>query len=352
MSSRSKPGGQVVASAPCRVDLAGGTLDLWPLYLFHPGALTVNLAISVFTHCRIAPRSGHAIHLRSLDTGREERFRDLDELHGAASSRHPLAAFAVKALATAGGFSLETRSESPAGAGISGSSALLVAVLGALTRYFRRRIPREQMRILAQNIEAQVIRVPTGCQDYYPALYGGVSAIHLDPLRVQREALPVPGQEIEKRLLLVYTGRPRRSGINNWAVFQAHINEDGRVQRNFEGIVAIAVGMRQALMKGDWREVALLLNREWSLRRRNAPGITTPVIEHLVAGARRKGALAAKVCGAGGGGCVVILVEPERREAVGQIIAECGCREIPFRLARRGLVVESEDGNPPARRRE
>ena len=81
------------------------------------------------------------------------------------------------------------------------------------------------------NTSVQLIKVPTGCQDYYPALYGGVNAIHLEADGIHREAIPVPPEEIESRFVLAYTGAPRQSGINNWEVFQAHINGDRRVLR-------------------------------------------------------------------------------------------------------------------------
>src|ERR1700722_3045155 len=86
----------IIAQAPCRADLAGGTLDLWPLYLFHPGALTLNFALDILTTCRITPLRGKSIHLRSVDTRREQHFASLDELCKATRLRLPLAARLVQ----------------------------------------------------------------------------------------------------------------------------------------------------------------------------------------------------------------------------------------------------------------
>src|SRR5512138_364337 len=108
----------VLATAPCRADLAGSTLDLWPLYVFHPGAVTLNFAISVMTMCRITPRPGKAIHFRSVDTKLDETYSSFDALCRAPRHRHAIAAMLVKYFAPQGGFELETKSESPAGAGI------------------------------------------------------------------------------------------------------------------------------------------------------------------------------------------------------------------------------------------
>ncbi len=251
----------------------------------------------------------------------------------------PLAARLVQFFAPRQGFIMETDSESPAGAGISGSSALMIAATAAMARFTERHLTLEQMRVIAQNVEAQVIEVPTGCQDYYPALYGGVNAIHLDVDGIYREAVRVFAEEIESRFVLAYTGAPRKSGINNWEVFKAHIDGDKRVFRNFERIAEIARAMHQALQRSRWEEVARLLREEWKLRRSNAPGITTPLIDKLIALAAKQGARAAKVCGAGGGGCVIFFVERGSASRVATVIGENGGHVLPLKLARDGVRV-------------
>src|SRR5512146_1153777 len=330
----------VLSQAPCRVDLAGGTVDLWPLYLFHSGAVVVNLAVNVLTSCRIHPLSGRQIHLKSIDTGREEKFANLKELCGTAKYQHPLAAYLVKFFAPEGGFRMETHSESPAGAGISGSSALMIASTAALAKFTGRELGLEDTRVLAQNIEAQLIKVPTGCQDYYPALYGGASAVHLGPDGIHREAIPVPLEEVDSRFVLAYTGAPRQSGINNWEVFKAHIDGSKKVFRNFENICAIARAMHDALGNAKWSEVARLLREEWKLRKTNALGITTPFIDKLIDVSRKNGGLAAKVCGAGGGGCVLFFAEDGARERVENALRAVKATILPFRVAREGLSVQ------------
>lgn len=334
-------GASLVAHAPCRADLAGGTMDLWPLYLFHPGALTVNFAVNILTTCRLTPLKGKRIHLRSVDTRREEDFPNFEALRTTKRFRLPLAARLLQFFAPKEGLLMETDSESPAGAGISGSSALMIASTAALARFTGRNLTLEQMRVIAQNVEAQIIQVPTGCQDYYPALYGGVSAIHLDADGIHREAVTVPLDEIESRFVLAYTGAPRKSGINNWEVFKAHINGDRRVFRNFERIAGIARAMHQALAKAKWDDVARLLREEWKLRRTNAPGITTPLIDKLIGVAARHGGQAAKACGAGGGGCVIFLVEKGAASRVATAIGENGGRVLPLQVARDGLRISS-----------
>jgi D-glycero-alpha-D-manno-heptose-7-phosphate kinase len=117
-----------------------------------------------------------------------------------------------------------------------------------------------------------------------------------------------------------------------------HIDGDAAVHRNFDRIASIANTMREALRRGDWDETSRLMREDWTYRRRNIPGITTPLIDELVATARRAGSTAAKACGAGGGGCVVFLVEPGAKRKVARAIESAGAQVLPARVAPRGLA--------------
>ncbi len=330
---------RIIAEAPCRIDLAGGTLDIWPLYLFHPGAVTVNFAIDRFTRCAIETLDSSRICLRSSDLKASEEYRSLAALEGAVRPGLPLAAYLLRFFRPATGLAIQTDSESPAGAGIAGSSALMIATASALNRFTGSRHGPEKIREIAQNVEAQIIRVPTGVQDYYPALYGGVNAIELGPGGVRRVAIPVDLDDFNRRIVLCYTGAPRNSGINNWEVTKAYINGDRKVQGNFRHIASIASSMRAAVEKADWSEAGRLLREEWSHRRGNVAGISTPLIDRLIARARRAGSLGAKVCGAGGGGCVFFLVERGCQERVSRTLANAGAEILRVQVAARGVTI-------------
>jgi D-glycero-alpha-D-manno-heptose-7-phosphate kinase len=331
---------KIVSKAPCRVDLAGGTLDIWPLYLNHLGAVTVNFAVNRYTSCVLEPRDGPEILLRSRELTAEHSYGSLEELRAATRPKLPLLAHVLRFFGAGSGIIMETDSEAPAGAGISGSSAMIIAISSALNRLNGSGYNIEKIREISQNIEAQIIHVPTGCQDYYPAMYGGVSAIELGPAGIRRSALPVDLDDFNQRIVLAYTREPRNSGINNWEVTKADIDGDRKLHRNFEQITAIAIGMRAAMEKQDWSEVGRLLREEWSNRRRNAPGITTPLIDALIARTRKAGALGGKVCGAGGGGCVFFLVERGAREKTVSVIEAAGATVLPVTVAPKGVSVK------------
>ena len=330
----------IEAIAPTRVDLAGGTIDIWPLYLFHPGASTVNFGVTLHARCRIEPRADEQVILESRDrqVSFETRLSDIEEL--AREERLELIAKLVHFFKPETGFHLIAESLAPAGAGLGGSSALAIACIGALNRLVGDRYPERKFITIAANVETTVIRVPAGFQDYYGAFYGGANFIRFDADGIRREAIQVAAEELERRIVICYTGEPRLSGINNWEMFKSHIDGDPLIFESFENIRDSAQQMRSALATGDWARAGDVMRAAYPNRKRLAPNITTPHMERLVETALRSGALAAKVCGAGGGGCLAFLCEGGAKESVERALAaEEGAEVLKWNFARDGLVV-------------
>ncbi|HEX6731180.1 MAG TPA: hypothetical protein VF074_14245 [Pyrinomonadaceae bacterium] len=330
----------IESKAPPRVDLAGGTIDIWPLYLFHPEATTVNFAITLHARCRIETRDDERIILESRDrkASLETKVSAIEDLRN--DERLELISKLVHFFKPTTGFHLVAESAAPAGAGLGGSSALAIACIGALNRLTGNRYEEQRLITIAANIETLVIKVPAGFQDYYPPMYGSVSCIHFRPEGIEREKLEVNIDELERRIAICYTGEPRLSGINNWEIFKKHIDGDKEMFERFEGIRDSARRTRAALLADDWDQLAASMQRAYPNRKRLAPNITTPQMDLLVEKALANGALGAKVCGAGGGGCISFLCAPGRRADVERALAEEeGCEVLTWKVAREGLVV-------------
>ena len=330
----------IEATAPTRVDLAGGTIDIWPLYLFHPGATTVNFAVSLNATCRIEPRPDDQIILESRDRGVtfETSLSAVEDL--AREERLELISKLVHFFKPENGFHLVAESKAPAGAGLGGSSSLAIACIGALNRLVGDRYPPSKFIVIAANVETTVIRVPAGFQDYYGAFYGGANSVRFSPEGIRREPVAVDPEELERRVVVCYTGEPRLSGINNWEMFKRHIDGDPEVFDIFEKIRDAARDARAALTAGDWGRLAEVMRAAYPNRKRLAPNITTPHMESLVETALQNGALAAKVCGAGGGGCIAFRCDEGGRETVeAALAAREGVEVLKWNFARDGLVV-------------
>jgi D-glycero-alpha-D-manno-heptose-7-phosphate kinase len=326
----------VEATAPTRIDLAGGTLDIWPLYLFHPGAVTVNCAIDRRAWCRVET-GFEGVRIESKDTLRKAEGKDMTEVLGAGEL--DLVAFILRALGIESGVKVTTQSKVPSGSGLGGSSALSVAVAGAAAAATGRSLDSDTLWPVVRDAEAQAIKVPTGVQDYLAAIHGGVLGIHLDPGALRVEKLATDPAKVEESIMLVDSAVAHFSGLNNWEVFKGQIERNETVTKNLAEIAAAARDMRVALVEQRYADVPAIMTREMAARKRLAPGVSSPEIEKIAEAAASEGG-AAKVCGAGGGGMVLVWAVPGTKEKVAAAIRAAGFKIIAFRLDLRGLEVD------------
>jgi D-glycero-alpha-D-manno-heptose-7-phosphate kinase len=166
-----------------------------------------------------------------------------------------------------------------------------------------------------------------------------VSRVKLGVEGVIREAVETDLDRLESRVALCFTGAPRNSGINNWEMYKRHIDKAPGIFERFETIRDTALRIDEALSANAFDRIGAIFAEEWASRRELAPGITTDFIDQLIEIAKQAGAEAAKVCGAGGGGCVAFYCQEGRKAAVEAALAAAGGTVIPYRISREGLVV-------------
>ena len=194
---------------------------------------------------------------------------------------------------------------------------------------------------IAANIETTVIKVPAGFQDYYSAQYGGVACINFRPEGMFREALDIDTQILEDRIAVCYTGEPRNSGTNNWEITKRHIDGDKELFDIFEGIRDSSCDVREALLRSDWDAVGEILAKAYPARKRLSPNITTPHMDQLIETALANGAIAPKICGAGGGGCIAFFCEERRKKDVeAALAADEGSEILDWKLCTDGLTID------------
>lgn len=332
----------IETSAPTRVDLAGGTIDIPPIFLFHEGAATVNFAVSLLAKCRLETRGDDKIVIESID--RQEKFETtLDKISELKDEpRLELLSKLVYFFKPETGFNMTTESQAPAGAGLAGSSTLNIACIGALNKLVGDRYTPDRFIPIAANIETTVIKVPAGYQDYYSAQYGGVACIHFRPDGIEREELNIDTKTLEERIVVIYTGEPRNSGINNWEITKRHIDGDKELSEIFDGIRDGSLQLREALLENEWTKAGEILSEGYPLRKRLSPNITTPWMDEIIEKAESNGAIAAKICGAGGGGCVAFFCEEGRKTEVEDALgAEQNIEVLDWKLSTNGLTVKT-----------
>jgi D-glycero-alpha-D-manno-heptose-7-phosphate kinase len=331
---------EILAKAPTRIDLAGGTLDIWPLYLLVGEAITINVAINLYATAKIQPLSDKKVKIVSKDQGATQEAEEVFGLHHN-DGKLSLLTRLIQHFAPTQGFVLETDCQAPAGAGLGGSSALAIAACGALNEFTGKKYSPEELIVVARDTEAQVLGIPTGKQDYYAAVYGGFNAWHFRVRKVDREPFEIPLEELQEQLLLFYSGQPRSSGMNNWQIIKNRIDGDSNTVEMLQMIKQETDRVYRALKEKDWGEAYEAIHNEWEARKKLAPTITTPEIEELIEFGITNGSRTGRACGAGGGGCVVFLIDSFTRPYLYDLSKEKGYQVLDFEIAREGLTVQT-----------
>jgi D-glycero-alpha-D-manno-heptose-7-phosphate kinase len=310
----------VVVRAWCRVDFGGGTLDIWPLGLLHPGARTVNVAVDLAVTVELGPSSAGGYVVRQ-GASRTEALSPAELARHQETSLIGVIASALELPP----FEVSLASDSPRGGGLGASSGLTVAFLAAAEEAFDRPRSRpERLAALARDLEARLMGLPTGLQDHYPALLGGALEILAEPGGERVRSLDVDLERLGASLLVVYSGQSHFSAGNNWQVVRRRLDGEAMIVGLFAGIAETTAELTPALEAGDFARVGELMSREWSYRRQLADGISTPVLEGLLQAASAHGAWGGKACGAGGGGSLAILCPPERRSGIAAALQKAG----------------------------
>lgn len=316
---------KIVVKSPTRVDLAGGTLDLWPLYLFINGASTVNVAISIYTTVELTPHADATIVLESADLKLKKTYSNLVEALSDTDPQMILLQTQLRYWMPTKGFTLKTSSESPVGGGLGGSSSLTISLMKAFSQFCGRPFKdSHQMSRVAHNIEAEILNTPTGTQDYYPAISGGLNILRYGYDGVTQEVMSVQKTPLAEKFMLVYTGKAHHSGLNNFEVMKDSVAKDANTLQALRDLKVIAIETEHAVKSRNWNDLGTLFKREFEARVRLAPEFSSPEIQKLAEVSLQNGAEAVKICGAGGGGCVLVWCPPEKREGVANACQKAG----------------------------
>lgn len=306
----------ITKKSPTRVDFSGGTLDCWPLYLMVGGAKTINLAIDILTTAQLKKREDSKIVLSIRDLKYEKEFSSLSEFLKCSDSELDLIKAHIAYWKPDFGFELFTASDSPVGGGLGGSSSLSMGLIDVFLKAMNKELADSERVTLSGNLEAQVLKKPTGTQDYFASFSSGLNTIHYEPHGFSIEKMDVDLDYIENHLSLVYTGRPHHSGINNWTVIREVFDGNKKVLSTLEEIKEITEDLYKILKQRDLHSIPEIFKRELNARERLSSSFTSPEIARLKDVSLRAGAQAVKICGAGGGGCVALWTPPDIKKTV------------------------------------
>jgi D-glycero-alpha-D-manno-heptose-7-phosphate kinase len=322
------------AAAPVRLDFAGGWTDV-PPYSTREGGVVVAAAVQLYAYAEVTPRDAGYL-LVSEDLGEEQEIAAADGLEG----EGPLALLrAGLRMLRPGPCSLVTRSDAPPGSGLGSSGAIDVALVAALAAAAGRSLSVREIADLACRLEGVEAGIPGGRQDQFVAAFGGfLRLVFRDP---DASVHPIPldagfAAELERRMLLCYTGASHFSGDTIGRVMRAYERGEPAVAGALEGLRGVAERMAEALGAADFSRVGALLSENWRLQQALDSGMCTPQMARLERAVLDAGALGGKAAGSGAGGSMFFLAPDDPRKAQ-EAVRRLGMRLLPVRWAPAGV---------------
>lgn len=310
--------------SPTRVDLAGGTLDCWPLFLLVGRCRTINISIDIMTSVELETLDDSQVIAEITDLNFSKSYSNLQEFLSCDDPEISLVKSVVEYWRPQTGFRVRTASDSPVGGGLGGSSSLTISLMKAFSQMCSKTLTVDEMVKVAHNMEAKVLNTPTGTQDYFPAAQPGLNTINYDVEGPQLEPLEFDEEFFNKHMTLVYTGRAHHSGINNWQVIKSVVEGDNHTLGTLKKISRIADEFYDALKTKNWTVIPDLFRSEYEARIELCESFTSPEIEELQKITIENGGEALKICGAGGGGCVMVWARPEKKADIVKVCIDRG----------------------------
>jgi D-glycero-alpha-D-manno-heptose-7-phosphate kinase len=340
----------VRARAPLRLGLAGGGTDL-PEYASRFGGAVLNATVDRYAFASIVRRDDNRVVFESCDLGRTETHPAASKLPTSKLDLHrgvyermvrdyndnaPLPVTVTTAV------------DAPLGSGLGSSSALVVALIEAYRAWLDLPLARYDVAQLAHAVERVDLGLAGGQQDQYSASFGGINYLEflrggevvVNPLRLGEDE----AAELESSLAVCFSGQSRASETIIREQASGLRQDDAAVLEAMHQLRADAADMKRAVLLGDITQVAEILQRSWTAKKRTAPGVSTPRIAALEAAGRQAGAIGAKVSGAGGGGFVIFVVPVERRFRLIATLMEQGAAAHPVKFSDRGSQTWSVVG--------
>ncbi len=330
---------QVTKEGSVRVDLVGGTLDLEPIHLILKNVVTLNVATSLKAQVTLDSTKEDFIEIESLDYKTNYKFKASEFTYeNLYESDHfgPMK-FVCQILdffKVNKELKLTMSSGAPAGSGLGGSSAMGVTLFNALSEYFKKPFLKTQIIKSVKDIESRILNQGiAGYQDYHPALYGGVLGLVPSTGELQVEQLYTPELKkyLESHISLIFSGKSRLSGMNNWEMYKSFFDKDAVIRKGLQEIARVSYETYQNIKQESYQNIANLIGKEGECRAKLFPGIYSKEMSEFHVTMKKKLPNAGmKVCGAGGGGCFIVTHQDDQRDEVDSLIDEFKMQRLEF----------------------
>ena len=332
----------VFAKAPLRLGLAGGGTDLSPYWNNH-GGVVLSGTIDQYAYCKVEPWDDWCFKSVDLDIEDTHEFLDDQYVGGPLKLLINSYQYITRSHPRKTPVKITTYVEAPPGSGLGSSSALVVALVAAISEYYGIPFDEYETASAALKIEREICDLPGGKQDQYSAAFGGFNYIEflqdgrtiVNPLRLNYKTQNM----LEMNTVLYYVGSPR-SDVRIIEGTSSNLEKDTKTVEITHKIKEACIEFKRSLLVGDVKKLSDLMNDYWNLKFQTNSKVGSPALIDTYEYAMLNGATAAKISGAGGGGHMVLFTEFENRHKLITALKKRDTgRIVPFKFVKHGVDV-------------
>ena len=301
----------IISKTPFRVSLFGGGTDYPDWYLKHGGSV-IGTTIDKYNYLSVRYLPPFFEHRHRIVWSNIELINEIDDIE------HPAVKAILKEMDIERGMEISYNADLPARSGLGTSSSFTVGLLNALNALKGRMVSKKELADEAIRIEQEVIKEAVGSQDQIWAAHGGLNRIdfhHDGTYEVAPLIMPASNRrELQSSFMLFFTGFSRFAST----IAEKQIANFDKKQKDLPQLGAFCDEAASILQNGNdpIGELGKLMHEAWLLKRDLADGVTTPEVDEIYNAGLEAGALGGKLLGAGGGGFMLFLVEPDKKRAV------------------------------------
>jgi len=325
----------IISKTPLRISFAGGGTDLRSYYKHNKYGAILSTSIDSYIFVSVKKQTSLFQEKYRLNYSETELVDDLNDI------KNPIIRECIKYLEIDDQLYISTIADAPASTGLGSSSTFCVGLLNSLYKFKREVVSTGRLAEEAAHIECDILKRPIGKQDHYAAAYGGINYIRFyDDETVTVRPLNMVSKNLKKlsdSIAMFWTGLTRPS--------ESILKEQNDNNKSNEDVLKKmkdqALELSNVLTKPEINieNIGVLLNQGWEYKKTLASKVSNPTIDRWYTKALKHGALGGKISGAGGGGFLSLIAEPNRRSELSNELEKLGLKEYRFGMDSGGTIV-------------
>ena len=297
----------IIIRSPLRISIGGGGTDI-PSYYKKKGAFFISAAINKYVFVTITEPFEKGIYLK---------YSQIEKTNSVTNIKHKIIREVLKKEIKKNKIEITTLTDIPAKTGLGSSGSFSTALIKAIYSFNGKMISKRELAEKACDIEINKLKLPSGKQDQYISVYGGISEFQINKKGyVKTNNLDISKKtklNLENNLLLFFTGFSRNSSLILNEQNNKTLKQNSEIIKNLDYVKELGLEIKKNLVDGNCDEFGKLMHEHWKNKLKRSKKMSNSTIDNIYNFALKNGALGGKLIGAGGGGFLLFYANNPNR---------------------------------------